>query len=61
MFCRVDLLKNFVRFTGKHLCRSLFFNKVVKKKVWCLSVSCELSKFCKNTFYTEDDWNMENT
>ena len=28
MFCKVDVPKNFVRFTGKHLCRSLFFNKV---------------------------------
>ena len=23
-------LKNFAKFTGKHLCRSLFFNKVAK-------------------------------
>ena len=23
-----DVLKNFAKFTGKHLCQSLFFNKV---------------------------------
>ena len=61
MFSRVDFRKNFVRFTGKNLCRSLLFNKVVKKKIWHLSAFCEHSKFCKNTFYAEDDWYMENT
>ena len=25
---KIDVLKNFVKFTGKHLCQSLFFNKV---------------------------------
>ena len=28
MFYKIDFLKNFERFTGKHLCWSLFFNKV---------------------------------
>ena len=28
MFCKKGVLKNFVKFTGKHLCQSLFFNKV---------------------------------
>ena len=28
VFCRKDVLKNFTEFTGKHLCQSLFFNKV---------------------------------
>ena len=27
------VLKNFVKFTRKHLCQSLFFNKVVKFKL----------------------------
>ena len=26
--CKKGALKNFARFTGKHLCQSLFFNKV---------------------------------
>ena len=29
VFCKKDILKNFAKFTGKHLCKSLFFNKVV--------------------------------
>ena len=29
MFCKKGVLKNFAKFTGKHLCQSLFFNKVV--------------------------------
>ena len=28
VFCKKGTLKNFVKFTGKHLCQSLFFNKV---------------------------------
>ena len=28
VFCRKGVLRNFAQFTGKHLCQSLFFNKV---------------------------------
>ena len=28
MFCEKDVLRNFAKFTGKHLCQSLFFDKV---------------------------------
>ena len=28
MLCKKGVLKNFAKFTGKHLCQSLFFNKV---------------------------------
>ena len=28
VFCKKDVLRNFAKFTGKHLCQSLFFNKV---------------------------------
>ena len=28
MLCEKDVLRNFAKFTGKHLCQSLFFNKV---------------------------------
>ena len=27
-FCKKSVLRNFVKFIGKHLCQSLFFNKV---------------------------------
>ena len=28
VFCKKGVLKNFTKFTGKHLCQGLFFNKV---------------------------------
>ena len=28
MFCKKGVLRNFAKFTGKHLCQSFFFNKV---------------------------------
>ena len=28
VFCKNGVLRNFAKFTGKHLCQSLFFNKV---------------------------------
>ena len=42
VFCKKGVLRNFAKFTGKHPCQSLFFNKVVglraatllKKKLW---------------------------
>ena len=27
VFCKKDALKSFAKFTGKHMCESLFFNK----------------------------------
>ena len=28
LFCKKAVIRNFTKFTGKHLCQSLFFNKV---------------------------------
>ena len=28
VFCKKGVVKNFAKFIGKHLCQSLFFNKV---------------------------------
>ena len=28
VFCKYGVLRNFAKFTGKHLCQSLYFNKV---------------------------------
>ena len=28
VFCKKGVLRNFTKFTGKHLCQRLFFNKV---------------------------------
>ena len=52
--------KKFAKFTGKHLCKSLFFNKIagltcniIKKKTLAQVFSCEFCEFFKNTFFTE--------
>ena len=50
------LLRNFAKFTGKHLCQSLFFTKVtdwgnfVKKETLAQVPSCGFFKISKNTF-----------
>ena len=43
-------LRNLAKFTGKHLCQSLFLNKVA------LLFSCEFCEISKNTFFTEHLW-----
>ena len=52
-----DVLKTFVKFTGKHLCRSLLFNKdasnFIKKETPTLVFSCEFYENFKNPFFTE--------
>ena len=57
VFCKEGVLINFVKFTGKHLCQSFFFNKVAG---WGLQIylkgtlahvfSCEFCEIYKNTF-----------
>ena len=49
------VLRNFAKFTGKHLFQSLFFNKV-KKETLAQLFSCEFCKTFKNTFLTEHVW-----
>ena len=55
------VLKNSIKFTGKNLCQSLFFNKVscaagnfIKKETLAQVFSCEFCKIFKNNFFTED-------
>ena len=36
VFCKKCVLRNFTKFTGKHLCQSLFFNKVAVEHLWWL-------------------------
>ena len=60
------VLRNFAKLTGKHLCQSLFFNKVagltpqacnfIKKEALAQTFSCEFSEISKNTFFTEHLW-----
>ena len=60
VFCKKSALKNFAKFTGKHLCQGLFFNKVagfrpstlLKKRLWHV-FPCEFCEISQNTFFTE--------
>ena len=56
VFCEKGVLRNFAKFTGKHLCQSLFFNKFlffIKKETLAQTFSCEFYEISKNTFFTE--------
>ena len=60
VFCKNDVLRNFAKFTGKHLCQSLFFNKVtglrpeacnfIEKETLTQVFCCKFCKISKNTF-----------
>ena len=56
-----QFLRNFAKFAGKHLCQSLFFNKVVgrrpatllKKRLWHRCVPVNFVKLRRAPFLTE--------
>ena len=57
------VLTNFAKFTGKHLCQSLFFNNVaglacniIKNETLVQMFSCEFCEISKNTFFTGHLW-----
>ena len=55
---RKGVLKNFAKFTGKHLCQSLFFNKVtglrpatlLKKRLWHRRFLANFARFPRTPF-----------
>ena len=57
-FVRKGVLRNFVKSTGKHLCQSLFFNKVaglrpatlLKKRLWHRCFPLNFAKFLRTPF-----------
>ena len=58
-----SVLRNFTKFTAKHLCQSLFFNKVaaqacnfIKKETLAQVSSCKFCEISKNTFFIEHLW-----
>ena len=61
VFCRIVVLGNFAKFTGKHLCQSLFFNKVaelrpatlLKKRLWHRCFPVNFAKFLRTSSFTE--------
>ena len=47
MLLKKGVLRNFAKFTGKHLCQSLF----IKKETLAQMFSCQFRNISKNTFY----------
>ena len=72
VFCKKGVLRNFAKFTGKHLCESLFFNKVaglrpailLKKRLWHRCFPMNFAKFLRtyrnlwwlHTVHIKDRW-----
>ena len=63
VFCEKCVLRNFAKFTGKHLYQSLFFNKVagaacnfIKNEALVQVFSCEFCEISKTPFFTEHLW-----
>ena len=57
------VLRNFTKFTGKHLCQSLFLNKVasqacnfIKKETLAQVFFCDFCEISKSNFFTEHLW-----
>ena len=58
MFCKEGVLRNFAKLTEKHLCQSLFFNKVAGLRPGTVEAlaqvfPCEFCEVSKSTFSTE--------
>ena len=61
VFYKKGVLRNFAKFTGKHLCQSLCFNRpqacnFIKKETLAEVFSCEFCEISKKTFFTEHLW-----
>ena len=64
LICKKGFLRNFAKFTGKHLCHSLFFNKVaglrpatlLKKRLWHRCFPVNFAKLLRTTFFREHLW-----
>ena len=59
VFCIKDILKNFEKFTGKHLCRSVFLIKrtaasnVIEKDALAQTFFCEFCEPFMNTYFEQ--------
>ena len=61
---RNDVLKNFAKVTGKHVCQCLFFDKVavlrpatfLKMRPWRRCFAVNFAKFLRTFFFREQLW-----
>ena len=64
VFCKKRCFRNFAKFTGKHLCQSLFFNKVaslrlatvLKKRPWRRCFPMNFEKFLRTPILKNTSW-----
>ena len=63
VFCKKGVLRNLAKFTGKHLCQILFFNKVaglpatlLKYRIWHKCFPVNFAKFLRTPFVTRHLW-----
>ena len=54
VFCKKGVLRNSTKFTGKHLCQRLFFNKVAGLRHRCFPVN--FVEFLRTPFFIEHLW-----
>ena len=55
MFCEKGVLRDFAKFTGKHMCLILFFATLLKKDSKT-GVSCEYCEIFKSAYFEEHMW-----
>ena len=53
VFCRKGIFRSFAKFIGKHLCESLFFNKVRPARDSAQVFPVSLAKFLRPPFYKD--------
>ena len=64
VFCKEGVLWNFAKFTGKHLCQSLFFKKfaglrpLLKKRLWYRYFLVNFVKFFRTSFLQNTSWRL---
>ena len=64
MFCKKGVLRNFAKFTGKHMCQSLFLNKIaglrpatlLRNRLWHRCFPVNFAKFLRTSFIIEHLW-----
>ena len=55
-FCKKGVLRNFTKFTGKHLCQSLRPATLLKMRLWHRCFPVNFVKFLRTPFLTEHIW-----
>ena len=52
VFCKKAVLRDFAKFTRKHLCQSLFLKKFIKKETLAQVFSLEFYEISRNTVFS---------